>query len=201
MSNELDGVQPSDKLDNEVVEEPKVLADEELSDKTPEELLELVKTTQKANQTLFHQKTHFKTKYEKASEQPTATPEPQSNKNSSVKKDDDAISQIDTRLSSIEEREAIADFASDNSLSTAQARSVFAFAKATGKQPSEVLDDPFVKGGIEKLAAKDRVDNGTPAPSKSSFGSNTGNKPLSEMNDSEKRDGFEAVKQGIRSGR
>lgn len=43
------------------------------------------------------------------------------------------------------------------------------FAKATGKRPTEVVNDDFFKAGIEAMRAKAKVAQATPSPSTSSL--------------------------------
>lgn len=60
------------------------------------------------------------------------------------------------------ERE-ISNFAEENAISVSQARQVFKFHPSPTK---EVLNDPFIKAGLDAMARKARIESNTPSSAK-----------------------------------
>ena len=118
----------------------------------------------KTSQTLFAQKNHFKGKFEKANEKPLETPE-EIKKDTVVKNDDENKKLIDTvgKLSVAEDKRT---FGHENSLSPEETNYVFQFAG--DKDPKEVLENPFVKAGLQALRSEEKVKNATPGAGPSS---------------------------------
>ena len=65
---------------------------------------------------------------------------------------------------------------------------VFAYAKGVGKEPSDVLDDPFVQNALESMKQKKAIDDATPKPSGS--GVVVGGKNWANMSKKERKDNF-----------
>lgn len=67
-----------------------------------------------------------------------------------------------TRLSRLEQAEAKRMFGYENNLSPEETDAVF---RLNPNPTKETLADPFVKGGLEAIRARKRVENATPSPS------------------------------------
>lgn len=73
-------------------------------------------------------------------------------------------SEYDKRIAQLELSETKRQFGFEHGLSPAETDAIF---KINPRPTKEDLDNPFVKGGIEALRKKARVENNTPSPSSS----------------------------------
>lgn len=69
------------------------------------------------------------------------------------------------RLGKIEGIEEKRQFGYQNNLSPEETDYIFSIAKGNGKNPSDMLSDPFVKGGLETIRKQKSVETATPRPS------------------------------------
>lgn len=87
----------------------------------------------------------------------------------------------------LEQIEKKRQFGFENDLSPEETDFIFRYA---GSSPTkEVLNDPFVKSGLEGFRASKRLERNTPSPSGGS--SVWGNKPFKELSEDERRKAFE----------
>lgn len=137
----------------------------------------------KKSKTLFAQKEHFKTKFQKASEQKREET-PQINKKDTVDPDDD----IKLKVNNLELAETKRAFGYENNLSPKETDYVFRFAG--NSDPKQALEDPFIKAGIEAMRSEEKVKNATPSSGGSS-GKFTPPKIGDKASESEKQDAFQ----------
>lgn len=96
---------------------------------------------------------------------------------------DDDFRKTVSELKLIEEKR---QFGYENQLSPEETDFVFTFSK--GKPTKEIMDNPFVKAGIDGFRSQKRIESNT--PSSSSHSPIFGTKPFEEMTDDERRKAF-----------
>lgn len=74
-------------------------------------------------------------------------------------------SELDKRVAGLEQVEEKRQFGHANKLSPEETDAAFALAAGLGKKPSEVLDHPLFKGGVESMRRANRNAGATPGPS------------------------------------
>lgn len=97
---------------------------------------------------------------------------------------DDDVRKTVSELKLIEEKR---QFGFENNLSPEETDFVFTFSK--GKPTKEIMDNPFVKSGIDGFRSQKRLEANT--PSSSSHSPIFGSKPFEEMTLDEQRKAFE----------
>lgn len=146
-------------IDKTMQNEEEIIVDD--ADKTEnEEELELdledeedVDELKKTIETLKIQKAKYKEKY---IDLVSKKPEPQKFNKPNPKKDDDYKVKVDSLLIAEEKRQ----FGYQNGLSPEETDYIF---KINSKPSKELLEDPFIKGGLEAIRSAKRVDDNTPS--------------------------------------
>lgn len=105
----------------------------------------------------------------------------------------EADPEIVTRLSNIELIEAKRQFGYENNLSPKEVDYIFKHSQ--GKPTKELLEDPFVQGGLEKLRQTERVSSNT--PSSTSKGFMASGKDFKDMTPAEQKAAYEAKMKGM----
>lgn len=106
-------------------------------------------------------------------------------KKQQITKEDDP--EIVSRLSRIEQIEAKRQFGYDNQLSPEETD--FVFRISNGKPSKDILNDTFVKAGLEGYRQSKRVVNNTPGSQNRGFLSS--GKEFKEMTEAERKQAFE----------
>lgn len=87
--------------------------------------------------------------------------------NSQVKPPEPPDTEITKRVETLEVMEQKREFGFKHSLSPAEVDAIW--RHTGGKEPEKALDDDFIKGGLEAIRAKRRVEDNTPGASKRGF--------------------------------
>lgn len=98
---------------------------------------------------------------------------------------------VEERVIHLEQAEEKRQFGYSHKLSPEEVDRVFATAKGMGKKPAEVLDDPFVKSGIEALRTSERNRSNIPGPSRRV--PVVDGKPLGDMNVKERQKNWQKI--------
>lgn len=146
---------------------------------TPEQVAELVK----AGQTLLGQTKHW---YKKG-KSPVVV-EPPLKTNPAPTAEPEAMAKLQADVSSLKTVEEKRRFGHVHSLSPEETDNVFAYAQGTGKKPSEALNDPFIKSGLQSMREQANADGAIPGPSSRS--PLVDGKPFSEMKRDDKVKNF-----------
>lgn len=92
------------------------------------------------------------------------------------------------RVSAIEHSEEKRKFGYEKNLSPEAVDRIFAYAAGIGKKPAEVLEDPFIKGGLETFNAS--VNNSKNTLKPSGRAPVVGGKSFNQLNENERRDNW-----------
>ncbi len=179
-------------LEDEVIDEPQDITDDELETVEVDDLKEKLKEATKTNKTLFAQKNHFKQKATKATElanraketPPVVTP-------SKKEEPDDEMKQNVGKLLLSESKR---NFGEQNGLSNSETDFIF---QATGGKPTkESLNDPFIKNALEGVRSQKKVEDATPGSSNKSFVAD--GKKWEDMDSKDKKKNFAKRVQSMR---
>lgn len=147
------------KIDKTMPNEEEIIVTDADTTENEEELeLDLeddedVEELKKTIETLKIQKAKYKEKY---TELISKKPEPKQFNKPNPKKDDDYKVKVDSLLIAEEKRQ----FGYQNGLSPEETDYIFKINSAPSK---ELLEDPFIKGGLEAIRSAKRVENNTPS--------------------------------------
>jgi hypothetical protein len=178
-------------LEDEIVDEPTDIVDEELDQKEVDTLKEDLKAERAKNKTLFAQKNHFKQKATKALEVADRAKPVVTETTSKKEEPDDEIKQNVSKLMLSESKR---NFGEQHGLSNAETDFIF---QATGGKPTkESLNDPFIKSALEGVRSQKKVDDATPGSSNSSFVAD--GKKWKDMDNNEKQKNFSKKVQSLR---
>lgn len=111
--------------------------------------------------------------------------QPQTINNPKPEHDDDLVKTV----KNLETIELKRQFGFENNLSPAETD--FIFKISNGKPSKEILEDPFVKGGLDSYRAKQRIENNTPGSSSRS--SVFADKNFAELDENDRKKAFEAA--------
>jgi hypothetical protein len=149
---------------------------------TPEQ----VAAMQKHLATLQAQKSHWRTKAQKAATAPVA-PAPINNASRPEERSDTLQADVERLKQSDEKR----SFGHRHTLSPEETDNVFAAAQGMGIKPDDALNHPFVKSGLEAMRTEAR--NASNTPSSSNRSPRVEGKTFDEMSDDERKNNFANV--------
>ncbi len=107
-----------------------------------------------------------------------------------IKKEEPDLKEIHTKISTLELSERKRQFGYEHTLSPEETDAVFNFKPNPTK---EDLNNPFLKGGLEALRAKKRVEQGIPSSSSSAL--TVDGKTFGELKPEERAKNWDKVKQ------
>jgi len=193
MAENQDSFADDPKVGDEELKGVNLFQDVDPATATPEQVAAIVKT----GKTLLVQKKQWR---ERAIDPATGKPFKELLADAQAKPDikpnppnpaEPTTPETEGRLKRLELSEDKRQFGHAKELTPEETDHVFAFAQGTGLKPSEALEHPFVKSGLESLRRARKADGATPGPSSRS--PVVEGKTFSEMNTDEKRKNFEKV--------
>lgn len=171
-----------DVIPQDPVEPTTPVVEDNLDDLDYDTLKERVVAGQKREKTLDAQRIAYKEKLAKAQQS-----------KSQPKTEEPVAPSVEERLSNVEHLELKRQFGHEHGLSPVETDAVF---KHNQNPTKETLDEPFVKGGIEAVRTKDRVDNAIPSSSPSSRKVN--GKTFSDMTPDERKANYKDLMEATR---
>lgn len=163
---------------------------------TPDEIAALKKTAQ----TALAQKTHWKEKYNKSAVDPEtgktfkdlfSEGKNLSSKETTPEPKNEELSELKESMQRLEVAEQKRQFGYKRAYSPEETDIIYAYANGVGKKPEEVLEDTFVKKGIEALRQDARQALNTPHPS--SRLSKISGKTVHELSEDERRKNWASI--------
>lgn len=145
---------------------------------TPEQVKEILKTSK----TLLVQKKNWR---EKALQ---PKPAPQEIIKPAPAAEQPELAKLQGEVQRLNLSEEKRQFGYDHELSPSETNEVFAYAIGHNIKPSEALDKPFIKSGLESMRSQARAEGATPGPSGRS--PVVEGKPFGEMSKDDKRKNF-----------
>lgn len=106
---------------------------------------------------------------------------------------------LEKDISDLKLAEEKRQFGHEHSLSPDETDRVFGYAKGVAKKPVEVLEDPFIKTGLQAFRQQNRATAGTPGASRRS--PMVEGKSFHELPPEDRRKNFESVVGGLQQGR